>query len=99
MKLSGRNKNFDDVVKNRVRPKSSIVITGYSDKMGEARANQRISDARAKEVSRLMKLSGAKVRGVGESDLLYDNDLPEGRFYCRTVVITIETAVNQEDSE
>ncbi|MDA3843924.1 MAG: OmpA family protein, partial [Candidatus Kapabacteria bacterium] len=99
MKLSGRNKKLVDFVKNRVRPKSSIVITGYSDKMGEARANQRISDARAKEVSRLMKLSGAKVRGVGESDLLYDNDLPEGRFYCRTVVITIETAVNQEDSE
>ncbi|MCK5741166.1 MAG: OmpA family protein [Chlorobi bacterium] len=99
MKLSGRNKKLVNFVKQRVRPKSSIVITGYSDKMGEERANQRISDARAKEVSRLMKLSGAKVRGVGESDLLYDNDLPEGRFYCRTVVITIETPVNGNGAE
>jgi hypothetical protein len=29
--------------------------------------------------------------GVGESTLLYPNDSPEGRFYCRTVQVLIET--------
>lgn len=34
------------------------------------------------------------VYGIGEHDLLYPNDTPEGRFYCRTVTITVAKAKN-----
>jgi hypothetical protein len=31
--------------------------------------------------------------GMGERELIYNNELPEGRFYCRTVTITVETPI------
>ena len=36
-------------------------------------------------------MSGADARGLGEIDLLFNNDIPEGRFYCRTVNVMVET--------
>ncbi|MEI6089253.1 MAG: hypothetical protein WCR42_02265 [bacterium] len=33
------------------------------------------------------------VQGVGEDTLLYNNDVPEGRFYCRTVQIVVKTPI------
>jgi arginase family enzyme len=35
------------------------------------------------------------VKGLGESVLLYDNSQPEGRFYCRTVEIVVETPIEK----
>jgi len=32
-------------------------------------------------------------RGVGSTQLLFPNDTPEGRFYCRMVQVIIETPV------
>jgi hypothetical protein len=33
---------------------------------------------------------------VGSDRLIYDNNIPQGRGYCRTVQITIETPVMEE---
>jgi outer membrane protein OmpA-like peptidoglycan-associated protein len=63
--------------------------------MGEADYNQKLSERRAASVHDLLRefLPNAAIRseGVGESQLLFDNTLPEGRFYCRTVQILVET--------
>jgi outer membrane protein OmpA-like peptidoglycan-associated protein len=34
--------------------------------------------------------SRAFITGNGSTPLLYDNDVPEGRFYCRTVIVQIQ---------
>jgi hypothetical protein len=34
------------------------------------------------------------LEAVGSDRLLFDNDLPEGRNYCRTVQIVVETGMN-----
>jgi hypothetical protein len=34
-----------------------------------------------------------KGEGVGNAELLFNNDIPEGRFYCRTVNIVVKTPV------
>ena len=82
-----------DFVKQRVKPESKVLITGYSDIIGDENVNMRISTRRAQAAANRLNIPNAVVRGVGKTELLYDNTLPEGRFYCRTVKISIETPI------
>lgn len=93
--LGKENRSVLDFVKSRVSEKSTVTITGYTDNIGDDETNLKLSEARAKSAAKRLNLPNAKVFGVGESELLYDNTLPEGRFYCRTVKITIETPVQE----
>lgn len=95
--LGREHKKVVDFVKNRITDESKIYIYGYTDTMGEEEVNKRISDKRAISVLKRLNInSNITVEGKGESELLYDNSLPEGRFYCRTVTINIETPVKNE---
>ncbi len=95
--LGREHKKVVDFVKNRITDESKIYIYGYTDTMGEEEVNKRISDKRAISVLKRLNInSNVTVEGKGESELLYDNSLPEGRFYCRTVTINIETPVKNE---
>jgi len=58
--------------------------------------NKKISSKRAKAVADRLKIPSAQVEGVGETEILYDNSTPEGRYYCRTVQITIETPIDDK---
>lgn len=97
--LGAEHKSVLDFVKNRITEKSSVLITGHSDSMGDEKINRRLSESRARAAAKRIGLSDAAVSGIGESDLLYDNTLPEGRFYCRTVKIIIETPVEENQGE
>ncbi|HEY3876044.1 MAG TPA: OmpA family protein [Candidatus Kapabacteria bacterium] len=77
-------------------PASTASITGSTDNLGELAHNQTLSEARAFNVRDLIlkdkpdaKITSAK--GIGPSNLLYDNHLPEGRYYCRTVRVEVQT--------
>jgi outer membrane protein OmpA-like peptidoglycan-associated protein len=83
-------------VSEAIKPSSSVVITGSTDRLGEARHNLELSTARANNVkaillSRNPVYEHLETRGIGEAPHLYDNDLPEGRFYCRTVAVEVTT--------
>ncbi len=80
-----------DFIKNRITQNATIYIQGYTDLIGDEDVNKRISEKRAKAVADRLKIENAKVEGLGEQVILYDNSTPEGRYYCRTVQITIET--------
>ncbi len=97
--LGREHRRVLDFIKGRIKPESEVIITGYSDKIGEEEINKKLSERRAKEAARKLDIKSAKVMGIGEKNLLYDNDLPEGRFYCRTVKITIETPVENGDGQ
>ena len=47
--------------------------------------------ASATNAAKALPLRAESVTGKGESDLFYDNNLPEGCFYNRTVQIEVET--------
>jgi outer membrane protein OmpA-like peptidoglycan-associated protein len=86
-------------IQSHIRQLSEIAITGYTDRTGTAEYDRKLSLERAQQISRAIlgeKTSPEQVtvRGVGKDELLYDNAIPEGRFYCRTVKVTIETPVN-----
>lgn len=92
-KLNETNQNIADKAKLRVRSNSELDITGHSDRMGNADRNLTLSKMRAESAATRMEVDKKYAKGVGENDLLYNNDLPEGRFYSRTVRIKIQTPI------
>lgn len=92
-KLDIEHKSVLDFVRSRIKPKSLITITGHTDRIGDDKVNLRLSQKRADEAAKHLKIKNAEIKGLGKSILLYDNILPEGRFYCRTVRIMIENPV------
>ena len=89
---------YDDI-----RSGAKIKVTGYTDMVGLEDRNKRLSERRAATVDRGLKrnVSSSKItslqtEGVGETQPLYSNDLPEGRFYNRTVQIVIDTPTGGE---
>lgn len=90
--LTQHHRRLTDRIRAEIKPNSSVSVIGYTDRVGEAAYNRRLSEDRAQVVAKALNLgSDAQVRGIGETQDLYSNLLPEGRFFCRTVVITIET--------
>jgi outer membrane protein OmpA-like peptidoglycan-associated protein len=68
--------------------KKTIKFTGTTDVIGSQQYNKELSLKRAISISKVF--NGTKeVVGFGTDDTTYDNTLPEGRFYSRTVKIEI----------
>ena len=98
--LGAEHKEVVDFVKNRLttntaQDNTQVKIFGFSDSVGDERINKRIATARADAVYRRLNMSNATFEGIGEDQLLYNNDLPEGRFYCRTVKIEVESTIGE----
>ena len=80
-----------DVLTSHITPSTRITITGYTDRMGDRQHNLRLAERRASALARTLGVLGrATITAVGSNELLYDNSLPEGRFYSRTIEIELE---------
>ncbi len=77
-------------IKPKLEKAKKITLIGHTDIIGERDYNIELSKVRAEEVARALDIKSALIQGVGASQLLFDNKLPEGRFYSRTVEIIIE---------
>ena len=89
--LSPANRKIASYIAARLSPKSVITIRGYTDKLGEAGFNRELALKRAQNTAAALGITGrAAIEGIPQADL-YDNSLPEGRFYTRTVDIIVET--------
>lgn len=93
-------KYLTEVLSPRIPVGATVMIYGYTDVIGDATYNQKLSLSRAKDVKAVLskaqsaaRRSDVKfiVRGLGESLNLaqFENNSPEGRFYNRTVIIDI----------
>jgi outer membrane protein OmpA-like peptidoglycan-associated protein len=97
-KIRGRNEEIVGRILARVKelPDASVRIVGHTDTIGEEKYNLALSEKRAKAVYDALSAAGLGVAtdvlfsGVGPNDPLYDNALPEGRSFNRTVTITLE---------
>lgn len=97
--ITDQNKRMmQQFVRDAIKPTSITSITGTTDKLGEEQYNLELSKSRAFSVRDYLlslqpsaKLS--EVKGIGASVLPFDNSLPEGRYYCRTVSIEVKTPV------
>ncbi len=74
---------------------SIVKIYGYTDRIGDDEYNLRLATRRAEAVKSIIQQQRKNVKietyGVGERQLLFDNDLPTGRHLSRTVQIVIVT--------
>jgi outer membrane protein OmpA-like peptidoglycan-associated protein len=91
--IDGSNQKIIDFISSRVKTESEIEISGYTDRTGDADYNKKLSERRALATTASLKRKDAVASGIGEEKLLYNNDIPEGRFYCRTVNIIVKTKV------
>lgn len=93
VKLSGENREVISMIRNRLRPNATINIIGTTDRVGDEEYNRQLSLQRAQSAARALGVDGVVVTGIGEDKASYPNDLPEGRFYSRTVIIEVETEI------
>lgn len=91
--ISGRNREIIDIIDSRIEDSSTIRIKGYTDRMGDEELNERLSNSRAESANKALNKGNTQSKGYGEKIELYNNNLPEGRMYNRTVEIIVETPI------
>ncbi|MDQ1265423.1 MAG: hypothetical protein QG635_573 [Bacteroidota bacterium] len=99
--LSQTNKKIADFVKSRIKSNSTVKISGFTDKTGLPENNSKLSLDRARNTAVYLGMESkpdtkVEINGFGDSRLICDNALPEGRYYCRIVDIVIETPIKSE---
>jgi outer membrane protein OmpA-like peptidoglycan-associated protein len=93
--LTQNHKRIIDFIGKRTNSKSTVSIIGYTDLKGTFERNQSLQLQRANAVAKALNSGQITVKGAGETNQLFDNTLPEGRFYNRTVVIEVETPIEK----
>lgn len=91
--IDGNNKKIVELIESKIKPESEVEIIGYTDRTGTEEYNRTLSEKRATALKNALNKQMIKSEGKGNSVLLFDNNNPEGRFYSRTVVVTIKTKV------
>lgn len=97
--ISDANRNMiDKFIINNISNDSQIDIIGSTDFLGERLYNKDLSQKRADNVAEyintlLPEVKFNKVIGIGSENPKFDNSTPEGRFYCRTVLIEVKTPI------
>lgn len=85
---------LDQHVIPNIKSNSTVQIFGYTDRIGEEAYNKRLAQNRAENVRKYLE-SKVKAKyetyGVGESEIIFDNDSPIGRHLSRTVQIYVST--------
>lgn len=96
--LSNDNQRIINLIKQETPQGAIINVKGFTDRMGDDKYNKTLSTRRASSTAKALK-SPANAYGVGEEIQLYNNNLPEGRFYSRTVIVEVKIPVNKGDNK
>ena len=93
---NANKKMVSEFVSKTIHDGSTVSITGTTDAMGELDHNKELSTSRAFAVHKLIKDQNAvaevtKVEGIGPTYSPEMNSTPEGRYYCRTVTVQVQT--------
>lgn len=92
-KIQGRNARLVERIRQKISIASTVDIVGSTDRIGDEDNNLQLSERRAKSVAKALDTKNVSVVAVGESAPVHTNDLPEGRFYNRTVTLVVKTPV------
>jgi outer membrane protein OmpA-like peptidoglycan-associated protein len=85
-----------DEVKKSIQPNSELYIYGYADRTGDEQHNENLARRRCERVNSHINPGNrinAVMEAVGSKELIYNNDIPEGRAFSRTVKIEIRTPI------
>ena len=98
--IASYEKFLTDIVTPLIPDNGTVIIHGYTDIVGEEEYNENLSNERVQDAQDILgrAISNSGKRGItfetfgfGENlqYAMFDNSLPEGRSYNRTVVIDI----------
>lgn len=94
------HKILEEYVFERIKESSDVQVNGYTDILGTPDYNQKLSENRANATRKDIdahvkgKVKTLVAKGYGKTAPLFPNELPEGRYYNRTVQVLIETPIN-----
>lgn len=92
--LTPLNKSILDEIRQKLIPDARLTIISYTDKLGNTLLNQQLAAGRAKNVQAYL---GHKAQIIEKPNTdLFNPDLPEGRFYSRTVDIILDLPLENE---
>ena len=91
--VSGANTKLLSLIRSRITPTTQVRIIGATDVLGSSEYNADLSLRRAREVARQLQVPAARITGSGEIEARFDNTLPEGRAYNRTVIVELINTV------
>jgi len=91
--ITGQNIQNAEIIKSRISSNSEVTIIGYTDSIGEPELNKQLALERATNFARLLNLESAYIIDSKSNMPLYDNSLPEGRLYSRTVEVRIKNTL------
>lgn len=89
------NQNYlDTFLSSQIAPEAKIRITGSTDILGGYEYNLELSQRRADAVKKVvLKYANdsqiVSCEGKGSDNIKFDITTPEGRFYCRTVLVEV----------
>lgn len=69
---------------------STVTVRGYTDRTGDPIRNRQLAEQRARAAADALGLPAGQVRVEAVDIPPYDNALPDGRFYSRTVVVEVK---------
>jgi len=92
--INKANADIIEFIKGYVKPKSTINITGYTDRLGDANANQKLAQDRADATSKTLNVKQRAAVSAKGNSALYDDRFPEGRLYTRTVDVIVDTRID-----
>ncbi len=94
--ITPANKQVIDLIKQNITPNSTVKITGYTDRLGDSKANQTLAEGRAKATASALGIpeNPLTITGKGNAST-YNAEVPEGRLYTRTVDVVVETKVKE----
>lgn len=92
------SKILEEYVYDRIKPSSDVTVNGYTDILGTDDYNKKLSQNRADATKRVIQQKTSKYKtlqsvGYGKTQPLYPNEVPEGRYYNRTVQVVVETPI------
>lgn len=93
--MNEKNKEIIEIIRKNINKDSELIISGYSDKIGDSDYNKELSKKRTESVSSVFPENKKELYPYGESIILFNNKLPEGRFYSRTVIINATTPIKK----
>ena len=84
-------------IKSGIEPDSKVIIKGYADRTGDPEYNMELTSRRAQSVQDFLDVDRKNLELIpmGSKVELYNNDLPQGRAYSRTVRITVKTPIER----
>lgn len=96
--LNKAQKELLDNIKNDfIKPNSIVRIKGYADRIGTSDYNRELSRKRCEQVAGFLNhnMNLVVIEAYGSDVLIFNNNLPYGRSYSRTVQIIIETPISK----